>query len=685
MSRSPSLVPRTVVALTAALAVVAIAAGCGRSKLPRPRRRTSPKPTEVAATRRRASATCPRRWRSRAASAAKPRADVAEAAGHARTGAGRHRRPRPSGQTVADAGRARDRRAGRRGRRRGRRREGVARARPRRRSPTRCSSYERAKNLFESGALPRQRLDAAETAQRAAEAQRDLAQANLAQADASLRRAREVRRDATLTLAGHRRRRRAQLRRRRLVAPATKPVVVVADTRQYEARGRRVGARGRPPARRHAGAGVGPGRPGEVFDGRLAAIAPEVDERNRHFRIEVRVPNADARAAVGHVRDGAIDRDTRRASGRDVPRDAVGHARRPARRPAHGRRRQVHAGAGHRRARPTATRVQIVDGPGGRRHDRRRRAAGRSHRPASTRPRRLQSISGARSRGRQLSRLQQSVIMWISNTSIKRPVFATMVIVSFMVLGHRVDDAAGHRPVPRRQLPLRERHGGLSRRGAGRSRDAGHQADRGRGRRHQRRQARRVATRPSRSRASASSCASRSIAQAGRRGSAREGRGDPRPAAQGDRGSDDPALRRRGAADHGVRGRLVAAVRRHAPAGRRRPQAAASSRSTASPRSRSTAARCARSRSTSIRGRLEALGLPVSVVADKLAAENLDVPGRQGRPRRPEHLAAHEGRVPDRRGDRERHPPLRRRIDRAREGRRHGRRRLRGARRRRRA
>ena len=59
--------------------------------------------------------------------------------------------------------------------------------------------HERAQNLFERGALPRQRLDAAETAHRSAEAQRDLAQANLAQAEAALRRAREVRRDASLT------------------------------------------------------------------------------------------------------------------------------------------------------------------------------------------------------------------------------------------------------------------------------------------------------------------------------------------------------------------------------------------------------------------------------------------------------------------------------------------------------
>ena len=32
-------------------------------------------------------------------------------------------------------------------------------------------------------------------------------------------------------------------------------------------------------------------KPGQTFSGQLAAIAPEVDERNRHFKIDVRVPN----------------------------------------------------------------------------------------------------------------------------------------------------------------------------------------------------------------------------------------------------------------------------------------------------------------------------------------------------------------------------------------------------------
>lgn len=150
---------------------------------------------------------------------------------------------------------------------------------------------ERAQNLFDKGAVPRQRLDAADTANRASTAQRDLARANLAQAEAAARRAREVQRDATITSpidgvivernydAGS------------LVSPNDKPVIAVADLRvlklqagvsELEAGRLRVGM----PARLSVQA-----RPGEVFEGRVAAIAPEVDAKNRHFTVEVRTLN----------------------------------------------------------------------------------------------------------------------------------------------------------------------------------------------------------------------------------------------------------------------------------------------------------------------------------------------------------------------------------------------------------
>lgn len=148
---------------------------------------------------------------------------------------------------------------------------------------------ERAQTLFDKGALPRQRLDAAETARRSAAAQRDLAQASLTQAEAASRRMREVQRDATITapVTGF-------IVERNYDAGATPgdlPVVVVADLRQMkleagvselEAGRLRVGMKARVSVQ---------ARPGETFQGELAAIAPEVDDRNRHFRIDVRVPN----------------------------------------------------------------------------------------------------------------------------------------------------------------------------------------------------------------------------------------------------------------------------------------------------------------------------------------------------------------------------------------------------------
>jgi RND family efflux transporter MFP subunit len=182
--------------------------------------------------------------------------------------------------------------------------------------------HERAENLFDKGAVPRQRLDAAATARRASVAQRDLSAANLVQAEATLRRAREVQRDATLTSpidgvivernydAGS------------LVTPGEKPVVVVADLRvlkleagvsELEAGRLRVGM----PAQVTVQA-----RPGEVFEGRIAAIAPEVDARNRHFAIEVRTANLKGVLLSGMYGTAAIPLQ-REAQVVAVPREAI--------------------------------------------------------------------------------------------------------------------------------------------------------------------------------------------------------------------------------------------------------------------------------------------------------------------------------------------------------------------------
>lgn len=179
---------------------------------------------------------------------------------------------------------------------------------------------DRARNLFERGALPRQRLDGAETAHRASVAQRDLATANLAQANAALRRAREVQRNAIISspVTGY-------VVERNYDAgamPGDKPIVVVADLRQMkleagvselEAGRLRVGMKA------HVSVQA---KPGQAFTGQLAAIAPEVDERNRHFKVDVRVPNDD-RALLSGMYATARIVEASSASALLVPRDAV--------------------------------------------------------------------------------------------------------------------------------------------------------------------------------------------------------------------------------------------------------------------------------------------------------------------------------------------------------------------------
>ena len=182
--------------------------------------------------------------------------------------------------------------------------------------------HDRAQKLFDSGAVARQRLDGASTARRASAAQRDLAKATVAQADAALRRAREIQRDATLTspINGVVVERNYDIGS--LVGPGDEPVVVVADlsvmkleagVSELEAGRLRAGM----PARVSAQA-----RPGDTFEGRVAAIAPEVDAKNRHFRIEVRVGNPRGALLSGMYGSASIALE-RASQVLAVPREAV--------------------------------------------------------------------------------------------------------------------------------------------------------------------------------------------------------------------------------------------------------------------------------------------------------------------------------------------------------------------------
>lgn len=181
--------------------------------------------------------------------------------------------------------------------------------------------HDRATNLFDKGALPRQRLDAADTQHRSAMAQRDLATANLAQANAALRRSTEVQRDATVTAPVN-----GFVVERNYDAGAIpsndKPIVVVADLRQMklEAGVSELDA-GRLRVGMKATVSV-QAKPGQTFEGQLAAIAPEVDERNRHFRIEVRVPN-DGRTLLSGMYASARIVEATTSNAVLVPKDAI--------------------------------------------------------------------------------------------------------------------------------------------------------------------------------------------------------------------------------------------------------------------------------------------------------------------------------------------------------------------------
>ena len=159
-----------------------------------------------------------------------------------------------AGQLVATLDARGDRCAGRCRRRRRERCEGRARLGGRRARQRRAGARPRARNLFERGALPRQRLDGRGDRAPRGRAQRDLAQANLAQAEAAARRAREVRRDASLTSPIDWRRRRAQLRSGQPGRPGRQAGRRRRRHARAEARGRRRRARGRAPSGRHAGA-----------------------------------------------------------------------------------------------------------------------------------------------------------------------------------------------------------------------------------------------------------------------------------------------------------------------------------------------------------------------------------------------------------------------------------------------
>lgn len=185
-----------------------------------------------------------------------------------------------------------------------------------------AAEVERARNLFEKGAMPKQRLDAADTAWRAARAQRDLANATIAQAEAALRRAHEVQRDATLRAPVSGVIVERNFDAGTLVGPGSERAVVsVADIRTLKLE---AGVSELEAGRLKLGSTATitlPAKPGETYQGTLAAIAPEIDPRNRHFQIEIRVDNRAQQLLGGMYASARIP--VARADGIVVPREAI--------------------------------------------------------------------------------------------------------------------------------------------------------------------------------------------------------------------------------------------------------------------------------------------------------------------------------------------------------------------------
>jgi RND family efflux transporter MFP subunit len=104
--------------------------------------------------------------------------------------------------------------------------------------------------------------------------------------------------------------------------PGDKPIVVVADLHEMklEAGVSELEA-GRLRTGMKAVVSV-QAKPGEMFTGQLATIAPEVDERNRHFQIEVRVSN-NGRALLSGMYASARIVEATAANALVVPKEAI--------------------------------------------------------------------------------------------------------------------------------------------------------------------------------------------------------------------------------------------------------------------------------------------------------------------------------------------------------------------------
>ena len=218
-------------------------------------------------------------------------------------------------------------------------------------------------------------------------------------------------------------------------------------------------------------------------------------------------------------------------------------------------------------------------------------------------------------------------MQWLAEISVKRPVFASVLVLSLVVVGVFAYFQLGRGPVPQGRLPDGVGHHASSRRGARGDRDRDHRQDRAGGQ-HHRRHRRAPLGLDRRRLPGLHPVQAREERRRRGAGGARQGQPDPARPAAGHR----PARRRQDRSRRGA-GPVLSPCRRTGRSGRSREFADKTLRreiesiSAASARSRSSAAALRQVNLWLDPARLRAYSLTAAEVARAVANQNLQLPG----------------------------------------------------------
>ncbi len=217
-------------------------------------------------------------------------------------------------------------------------------------------------------------------------------------------------------------------------------------------------------------------------------------------------------------------------------------------------------------------------------------------------------------------------MQWLAELCVKRPVFATVLILSLTVVGAFSFIQLGVDRYPEGRHPDDSDHDGAARRGARADRDRGHRQDRGGGQhdqRHRRAAVDLVGRRVDRHR--------RLPAREGRRhrgaGSARQGQRHPAAAAENDRAAARGSVRSRRCSRAEPRARRRSGRFARSPSTPTRSSAGSSRASKASARCSSIGGRSRQINITLDADRLRAYNVTVTDVSRALNLQNAEIPG----------------------------------------------------------